>query len=70
MARGAGLGFIGVRAELSWTRLWRGGRFRADASVGHYAGNQADGDFRLTPVWAVSSDSTWRVVAAHSTVVA
>jgi ketosteroid isomerase-like protein len=37
---------------------------------GTYAGNQADGDFRFTRVWALSSDSTWRVVAAHSTVVA
>ena len=37
---------------------------------GTYAGNQADGDSRFTRVWAVSSDSAWRVVAAHSTVVA
>lgn len=45
---------VSVRAQLSGT----------------YGGNQANGDFRFTRVWALSSDSAWRLVAAHSTAVA
>jgi ketosteroid isomerase-like protein len=32
---------------------------------GTYDGHPADGDFRFTRVWALSSDKTWKVVAAH-----
>jgi ketosteroid isomerase-like protein len=37
---------------------------------GSYAGNPAIGDFRFTRVWALSAGKTWRVVAAHATLVA
>ena len=37
---------------------------------GTYDGNPADGDFRFTRVWALSSDKTWHVVAAHAGIVA
>jgi ketosteroid isomerase-like protein len=33
--------------------------------VGDYDGRPANGDFRFTRVWAVSSSGTWQVVAAH-----
>lgn len=32
---------------------------------GSYDGNPANGDFRFTRVWAVSSSGTWHIVAAH-----
>lgn len=32
---------------------------------GSYNGSPADGDFRFTRVWAVSSSRTWHIVAAH-----
>jgi ketosteroid isomerase-like protein len=34
--------------------------------LGTYAGVPADGDFRFTRVWALSTEQTWRVVAAHA----
>lgn len=37
---------------------------------GTYDGNSANGDFRFTRVWALSSDKKWRVVAAHVGIVA
>ena len=37
---------------------------------GTYDGNPANGDFRFTRVWALAPDKTWRVVAAHSGIVA
>lgn len=37
---------------------------------GAYAGNPANGEFRFTRVWTLSSSNTWRVVAAHSTLIA
>jgi ketosteroid isomerase-like protein len=38
--------------------------------LGTYDGNPANGDFRFTRVWALSSDGTWHVVAAHAGIVA
>jgi len=32
---------------------------------GSYNGNPANGGFRFTRVWAVSSSGTWHIVAAH-----
>lgn len=32
---------------------------------GDYNGSPANGDFRYTRVWAVSSSGTWQIVAAH-----
>jgi ketosteroid isomerase-like protein len=32
---------------------------------GSYAGQPANGDFRFTRVWAVSSSGNWHIVAAH-----
>jgi ketosteroid isomerase-like protein len=32
---------------------------------GSYAGQPANGDFRFTRVWAVSSGGNWHIVAAH-----
>ena len=32
---------------------------------GSYSGSPANGDFRFTRVWAVSSSGTWHIVAAH-----
>jgi len=32
---------------------------------GSYNGSPANGDFRYTRVWAVSSSGTWQIVAAH-----
>jgi ketosteroid isomerase-like protein len=32
---------------------------------GSYKGNPANGDFRYTRVWAVSSPGNWNIVAAH-----
>lgn len=37
--------------------------------VGSYAGIRSDNDFRFTRVWAQSSGDTWRVIAAHSSLV-
>ena len=37
--------------------------------MGSYAGIKSDNDFRFTRVWAQSSGDTWRVVAAHSSLV-
>ena len=37
---------------------------------GSYNSSPANGDFRFTRVWAVSSSGTWRIVAAHIGVVA
>jgi len=37
--------------------------------IGSYAGIRSDNDFRFTRVWAQSSGDTWRVVAAHSSLV-
>ena len=36
---------------------------------GSYAGTASNGDFRFTRVWARSSNDTWHVIAAHSTMV-
>ncbi|PSB15900.1 nuclear transport factor 2 family protein [Phormidesmis priestleyi ULC007] len=33
--------------------------------LGSYDGSPANGDFRFTRVWAVSSSGTWQIVAAH-----
>ncbi|MCP2731177.1 nuclear transport factor 2 family protein [Limnofasciculus baicalensis] len=38
--------------------------------VGTYAGAKADGDFRFTRIWTLSSNNTWHVVAGHSTLIA
>ncbi|KAM3103628.1 nuclear transport factor 2 family protein [Phormidesmis sp. 146-12] len=38
--------------------------------VGTYNSNPANGDFRFTRVWAVSSNGTWQIVAAHIGMVA
>lgn len=38
--------------------------------VGSYAGATSEADFRFTRVWTLSSNGTWQVVAAHSSVVA
>ncbi len=38
--------------------------------AGCFAGVASAGDFRFTRVWARSPDGTWRVVAAHSSLVA
>jgi ketosteroid isomerase-like protein len=32
---------------------------------GSYNGSPTNGDFRYTRVWAVSSNGTWQIVAAH-----
>lgn len=32
---------------------------------GNYNGNPANGDFRFTRVWTISSSGTWHIVAAH-----
>jgi len=37
---------------------------------GTYDGKPGNGDFRFTRVWALSPLKTWRVVAAHSGIVA
>ena len=37
--------------------------------VGSYAGATSEADFRFTRVWTLSSNGTWQVVAAHSSVV-
>lgn len=37
---------------------------------GSYDGNPANGDFRFTRVWAMSSSETWHIVAAHIGMVA
>ena len=37
---------------------------------GSYAGTQAEGNFRFTRVWAKGSDTVWRVIAGHSTIIA
>jgi ketosteroid isomerase-like protein len=37
---------------------------------GSYNGSPANGDFRYTRVWAVSSSGTWHIVAAHISMVA
>ena len=37
--------------------------------IGSYAGIRSDNDFRFTRVWAKSSGDTWRVIAAHSSLV-
>ena len=37
---------------------------------GSYNGSPANGDFRFTRVWAVSSSGTWQIVAAHIGMVA
>lgn len=38
--------------------------------TGTYDGRPANGDFRFTRVWALSSNKTWNVVAAHAGIVA
>lgn len=35
-----------------------------------YNGNPANGDFRFTRVWTISSSKTWHIVAAHISMVA
>jgi ketosteroid isomerase-like protein len=37
---------------------------------GSYNGNPANGDFRFTRVWAVSSSGAWHIIAAHIGMVA
>ncbi len=37
---------------------------------GSYHGSPANGDFRFTRVWAVSSRETWHIIAAHIGMVA
>ena len=37
--------------------------------VGSYAGVASNCDFRFTRVWALSSNDTWHIVAAHSSAV-
>jgi ketosteroid isomerase-like protein len=37
---------------------------------GSYNGSPANGDFRFTRVWAVSSSGVWHIVAAHIGMVA
>jgi ketosteroid isomerase-like protein len=37
---------------------------------GTYDGKPANGDFRFTRVWALSSRKTWHVVTAHAGIVA
>jgi ketosteroid isomerase-like protein len=37
---------------------------------GTYDGHPANGDFRFTRVWALSSEKTWQVIAAHATLIA
>jgi ketosteroid isomerase-like protein len=37
---------------------------------GSYNGNPANGDFRFTRVWTVTSSGTWHIVAAHIGLVA
>jgi hypothetical protein len=37
---------------------------------GVYAGKPAGGDFRFTRVWALTSNNTWQVVAAHAGIIA
>ncbi|PSB27500.1 DUF4440 domain-containing protein [Stenomitos frigidus ULC18] len=37
---------------------------------GSYNGSPANGDFRFTRVWAVSSRETWHIIAAHIGMVA
>ena len=32
---------------------------------GTYDGKPANGDFRFTRVWAISTDGNWQVIAAH-----
>lgn len=36
---------------------------------GSYAGQESNGDFRFTRVWTLSERGTWRIVAAHSSLV-
>ena len=38
--------------------------------MGSYDGNPANGDFRFTRVWAISSGGNWYIVAAHIGMVA
>lgn len=38
--------------------------------TGTYDGSPANGDFRFTRVWSLSSQKTWRVVAAHAGILA
>ncbi|NER83486.1 MAG: nuclear transport factor 2 family protein [Leptolyngbya sp. SIO1D8] len=38
--------------------------------AGSYAGVTSEGDFRFTRVWSLSPRNAWRVIAAHSTVIA
>ncbi|WP_103670442.1 nuclear transport factor 2 family protein [Pseudanabaena sp. BC1403] len=33
--------------------------------LGSYDGNPANGDFRFTRIWTVSSRETWHIIAAH-----
>jgi ketosteroid isomerase-like protein len=35
--------------------------------LGTYAGNNANGKFRFTRVWALNAQHQWQVIAAHST---
>jgi ketosteroid isomerase-like protein len=37
---------------------------------GAYDGHPANGDFRFTRVWALSTQGAWQVIAAHATLVA
>jgi ketosteroid isomerase-like protein len=37
---------------------------------GSYNGSPANGDFRFTRVWSVSSSGTWHIIAAHIGMVA
>lgn len=39
-------------------------------STGSYLGTELEGDFRFTRIWALSSDHTWQIVAAHCSAVA
>lgn len=38
--------------------------------IGSYNNSPANGDFRYSRVWAVSSSGTWHIVAAHIGIVA
>lgn len=37
--------------------------------VGSYDGITSDSDFRFTRIWTLSSNDTWQVIAAHSSIV-
>ena len=37
--------------------------------IGSYEGNGFDNDLRFTRIWTLSSNNTWQVIAAHSSVV-